>query len=46
MMWHPMEVRDLIKCHGARYAYWELRKFGRFSVLESFYLIWVARGLK
>lgn len=46
MMDHPMEVRDVIQCHGPRYAYWRLREIAKVGRLHALYLMWVARGLK
>jgi len=45
-MINPIEVRSIVVWHGERYAYWKLRFGYRMGVIRSFYLLWVARGLR
>lgn len=45
-MINPIEVQRIVVWHGERYAYWKLRSTYRMGVIKSFYLLWVARGLR
>jgi hypothetical protein len=45
-MINPIEVKSIVVWHGERYAYWKLRFGYRMGVIRSFYLLWVARGLR
>lgn len=43
---NPIEVKQVIRLQGTRYAYWRLRELYCLGRLQSLYLIWVAKGVK
>jgi len=46
MMLNPIEIKDVIRFQGERYAYWRLREISKVGRLKALYLIWVAKGVK